>query len=90
MYALQTCTYTRINEFQFCKINQKTVLLCYRTMREVWAGENAPGRDPQLLPRRVRMHFVADGNVDRSIVGPATLSARKQARIIFLHAAITV
>ncbi|XP_060873642.1 LOW QUALITY PROTEIN: uncharacterized protein LOC132947381 [Metopolophium dirhodum] len=48
----------------------------FETMREVWAGENAPGRDPQLLPRRVRMHFVADGNVDRSIVGPATLRPR--------------
>lgn len=39
-------------------------------MREVWARENAPGRDPQLLPRRVTMHFVADGNVDRRRYNP--------------------
>ncbi|XP_060880568.1 uncharacterized protein LOC132952308 [Metopolophium dirhodum] len=42
----------------------------FETMREVWAAENAPGRDPQLLPRKVRMHFVADGNVDRRRYNP--------------------
>ncbi|XP_008190127.1 uncharacterized protein LOC103311980 [Acyrthosiphon pisum] len=39
-------------------------------MREVWARENAPGRDPQLLPRRVSKHFVTDGNVDRRRYNP--------------------
>eukprot|EP00102_Acyrthosiphon_pisum_P025846 XP_016663056.1 PREDICTED: uncharacterized protein LOC107884766 [Acyrthosiphon pisum] len=42
----------------------------FETMREVWARENAPGRGPQLLPRRVSMHFVADGNVDRRRYNP--------------------
>lgn len=39
-------------------------------MREVWARENAPDRDPQLQPRRVTMHFVADGTVDRRRYNP--------------------
>lgn len=39
-------------------------------MREVWERENASDRDPQMLPRTVTMHFVADGNVDRRRYNP--------------------
>ena len=40
-------------------------------MREVWESERAnAGNDPQLQPRRVTMHFVADPNNDQRRYNP--------------------